>query len=310
MYPVIQPVSLLNSFFPDISIRSIKSMGSGFGSDVYLVNEHLVFRFAKNQETAGKFQSEYKLLPLIQPYIGFQIPNPQWMVLDLKAPVYGIIGYEMVPGIPMSDSLNPTQLKSISNELTSFLVSLHQIPLDGFDKIDIPVNNYTKNELIQIRSEVLPLLKETLTIDEYSNIEDWWEKLLNDKLFHLYEPRLCHGDLWYENILVNGDSSRITGIIDFSEISLGDPARDLAVQLYLGVDFFKTVYNKYISKMGYACPHFIQRIKLHWELRELIGLQYCIKHGDWDEFREGVEKIRTWGILGKNPAVHFGDVSF
>jgi aminoglycoside 2''-phosphotransferase len=310
MHPIIEPVPLLSSFFPDLTIRSIKSMGSGFSSDVYLVNDRLVFRFAKNQETARKFQIEYKLLPLIQPYIPFQIPNPQWIVSDFEAPVHGIIGYEMVPGFPLTPPLTQEQINLLSQGVASFLVSLHQIPLYKFNKIDIPVCNYTENELIQIRSELLPRLRETLTADEYTDIEDWWETLLNYNIFHLYEPRLCHGDLWYENILVNGDRNRITGIIDFGEISLGDPARDLAVQLYLGVDFFKDVYNQYISKMGYSCPHLIQRVKLHWELRELIGLHYCIKHKDWDEFREGIEKIRTWGILGKNPLDHALDVLF
>ncbi|WP_082588244.1 phosphotransferase family protein [Paenibacillus sp. Soil724D2] len=52
---------------------------------------------------------------------------------------------------------------------------------------------------------------------------------------------MCHGDLWYGNILVDDLCSGIMGIIDFSDMTIGDPAKDLATQGYLGVDFYNQI---------------------------------------------------------------------
>jgi len=51
---------------------------------------------------------------------------------------------------------------------------------------------------------------------------------------HCRTSRLCHGDLWFTNLLV-GDDGTVTGLIDFDRACWGDIEWDLAIAEYCGV---------------------------------------------------------------------------
>jgi fructosamine-3-kinase len=46
--------------------------------------------------------------------------------------------------------------------------------------------------------------------------------------------RLCHGDLWVTNLLVD-DDGKVTGVIDFDRACWGDRDWDLAIAEYCGI---------------------------------------------------------------------------
>ena len=59
-------------------------------------------------------------------------------------------------------------------------------------------------------------------------------------------PRLVHRDLAAEHILVDPDTKQVTGIIDWSEISISDPAIDFAGMFHWGgLDFTRAVLSRY-----------------------------------------------------------------
>jgi len=62
-------------------------------------------------------------------------------------------------------------------------------------------------------------------------------RLLQDNL-HVFEScstsRLCHGDLWVTNVLVDGEGG-VTGVLDFDRACWGDLEWDLAIAEYCGV---------------------------------------------------------------------------
>src|SRR5690554_3508990 len=125
-------------------------------------------------------------------------------------------------------------------------------------------------------------------------MEDWWEKILSDDNFFHYKPRLCHGDAWYENILVDDDYLHVVGVIDFSNMMIGDPAVDLAPQLYLGKEFYDAVLNEYIKVFDNDVT-INQRIKRHQELRKISGLQFVIKNNQIDEYDDSIcRKIKLY----------------
>lgn len=112
-----------------------------------------------------------------------------------------------------------------------------------------------------------------------------------------YEPALCHGDAWYENILVEESYLHVVGIIDFGNMLMGDPAVDLAPQWYLGEAFYDAVFQEY-KKLSpeYETIHF--RAMRHLELREVLGLQYTIHNNQVDEYDDAIAKIRNRILQG------------
>jgi len=74
-------------------------------------------------------------------------------------------------------------------------------------------------------------------------------------------------------------------------MAIGDPAKDLAMQSYMGKDF----YNLILSEYKHSFPEdttIEHRVKRHQGLRELDGLRYAIKH-DISEIEDSFSKIRT-----------------
>jgi aminoglycoside phosphotransferase (APT) family kinase protein len=88
-----------------------------------------------------------------------------------------------------------------------------------------------------MRDDTSPALLSLLSIDEYTRIVRWWEDIFAEDTSHDTEPVLCHGDLWYENILVNPDVAALAGVADFENATLADPAQDFAMQMRLGRRF-------------------------------------------------------------------------
>ena len=114
---------------------------------------------------------------------------------------------------------------------------------------------------------------------------------------------VCHGDLWYENILVEradapGPDLRATGVLDWENASVGDPARDFATLFHLGAPFAERVIAAYRAVGGEFDTGFEHRLGRHWELREFDGTRFAVRQGDTAEFADGVPKLRQGPVLG------------
>src|SRR5579885_3662575 len=48
----------------------------------------------------------------------------------------------------------------------------------------------------------------------------------NDCRERFFPSYCCHGDLWYENVLMDDACRTVTGIVDFEAANVGDPAQD------------------------------------------------------------------------------------
>jgi aminoglycoside 2''-phosphotransferase len=302
-------LSIIKEFFTEAKLEDFSIVGSGFGSLIIESNEEIIFRIAKNLETAKQYVMECKALPQVIKYIDLNIPNPIWHMFSGTSAPYGIMAYRKLKGNPINpivfNEMNQMNRNVIAKEVANFIVSIHQVPYEKLEFEDVPKTKTDKKTLAILRENTLEFLKRKLTAGEYRKMEDWWEELLSDDNFFHYKPTLCHGDAWYENILVDDDYLHVVGVIDFSNMMIGDPAVDLAPQLYLGKEFFDAVLHEYTKVFDDETIN--QRIKRHQELREISGLQYVIKNNQIDEYEDSISKIRHRIILSfSNPANPYG----
>lgn len=287
--------SQINKDYP-YEINSIKAIGDGFGSFVLETDSNRIVRVAKNKDVAKQYLKEYKILPIIRNYFNVKIPEPEWCMTQDNDIPYGMIVYRKIEGQPLKPKMISSSNYSIlSDEITSFIVNLHNIPLENInDEFLLYISN--RDEVIEIYDETYKYLKEALTRKENLAVDRWWSNIRKDEVFQSYKPALCHGDLWYENVLVDKTCSSLKGIIDFSDMFIGDPARDLATQLYYSNSFYNLILKKYKKKFP-EDVHLEERISRHWQLRDLYGLRYSIKYNDEEEFVESIEKIKKGPIL-------------
>ena len=285
----------LRKTFPALeSITPMHVLGSGFNSVALETAEGLVFRIGKNDFATPGYRKEAHILPIIAAQITTPIPNPQWYAPTSPDFPFGVIGYRKLHGTPLNPaSLTSANQPSLIRSLARFMLSLHTVSLIAI--ADLSRTNIS--DYATLRDAVLPTLRSLLTAPEYAAIAHWWDVFLADAALRTYQPALCHGDLWYENILVDSASQSVAGILDFESMTIFDPALDFVALLYLGDDFVSQVIHAYRDAGGLLGDTFLRRLNLLWGLREFGGVHYSVQLNDAEELADSVAKIRRGPIL-------------
>lgn len=295
-----QAARALRRAFPGLYAGGpLRVLGSGFGSLAVETPEGLVFRVARVVEAGRKYAREAAALPVIKAFIPVAVPEPLAFLPGSADFPYGVIGYRKLPGAPIqAEALSRAEAQVIAGQIGSILAALQRIPLDALGLDGDGNSRRAQGPAARSRQWQVarPALRGALEAEEYRKVARWWEELLADASMQDFSPVVQHGDLWYGNLLVEGE--RVVGLLDFEEVGTGDPALDFVPQLYLGEWFLRRVQEAYQKEGGAAGGDaFEHRLRRLWGLREFGGLAYSIQHNDRAEFADSIEKIRKGPIL-------------
>ena len=94
-------VQKIRKYYPGLVIDSAKFNQDGQYNDVLIVNESLVFRFAKVQAAIKTLGQEVLVLRNLQDHISLRIPNPTYVNLEPEIIGDVFVGYEIIPGKPL-----------------------------------------------------------------------------------------------------------------------------------------------------------------------------------------------------------------
>ncbi|UOQ44887.1 phosphotransferase [Halobacillus salinarum] len=283
---------MINEIDPEFDMDKVKVLGTGFGSIVIEGNEEIIYRIARNVETAKQYEKEVEILPIITNDLDINIPIPIWYKINTPSVPSGIMAYKKIKGYSMSNELSEGNKTKLAKEIAGFMIDLHQIPIENLIMNKNLKNKYDRESLTMLRKNTIEVLEHQLSEEEHRTIKIWWDDVLSDHTLFNYQPILCHGDMWYENILVNENQSSVVGVIDFSNMMIGDPAIDLAPQLYLGHEFYERVLKEYTNVFGNE-KEIRKRVHFHMKIRELSGLQYVIHNQLFDEYYDSISKIKN-----------------
>jgi aminoglycoside 2''-phosphotransferase len=279
-----QVIKELSKIIPNLSKNQVKFLYHGT-YNVFEVQSKYIFRipdrFIRNEEGAKLIQREIDILNFLKSYISVPIPKPLFISLTEDLP---FVGYEKIPGVSLSRIYSQTNIsykRKIAEQVASFLNALHSktlsIKFTELFQILEPLrgdtyNQYWSNRLEKLRQVVFSELR---TFEQ-----NWLERIFsdfvsNDKNFH-FSPNLIHGDFDTSNILVNRDIRipEITGIIDFEESSIYDPACDL---LFFdeGDEFLNTLLLNYDYSDD---PSLLSRMKFLYCRTCVEYLEFGIDH--------------------------------
>ncbi len=95
-----------------------------------------------------------------------------------------------------------------------------------------------------------------------------------------WTPAFTHGDLQVDHVFIDDDE--VSGVLDWSEASRGDPLYDLAV-LTLG-------HEEHLGDVvaGYGAAVDLDVIRGWWSWRSLVAIRWLVEHG-FDPFLPGCE---------------------
>ncbi|WP_237204572.1 phosphotransferase [Rothia nasimurium] len=133
---------------------------------------------------------------------------------------------------------------NIADEIARHIATIHVFPTTIVEDADLPV--YTGQQVRERRLAELDLAVATGKVP--SGLLTRWEEQLNDSAMWDFRPRVIHGDLNEDNLVL--DQKKIVEITGWSEVCVGDPAADFA-WLYACEDplFRERVFASYREEM-------------------------------------------------------------
>lgn len=190
-----------------IGCDEVVRLGEGQDNVAFEVDGELIVRFAKGGTDVRR---EAKLLETVARYSPFAVPTPVFVEP-------GCMAYRKLPGVPLVDVTPPP---GIAKVLNAYVDTLQAIPLDEVaglvDTDDDPVSQWLAEAHDSYAAVEVPL--------EYRHSI---EKFLDTEPPARTEPSVfSHNDLGIEHVLVDPASCDITGIIDWTDAALCDPAYD------------------------------------------------------------------------------------
>jgi len=221
---------LIGQQFPALAPVRLTTLGAGWDNAAFLINDTLVFRFPLRQALASLLLREAEILPRLTPHLPLPVPNPEYIGVPTTAYPFAFAGYRFLPG-RTADQQPPSMpgRTDLAHALAKFLAALHRIPLDTETRRWAPGDEITRADMVGRA----PGVGARLTANAAALAPEQVAALiaLVDDLATTPPAReTCwvHGDLYARHLLLD-DGNRLTGVIDWGDAHLGDPALDLSI---------------------------------------------------------------------------------
>ncbi|MCA9939781.1 MAG: aminoglycoside phosphotransferase family protein [Anaerolineales bacterium] len=278
--------------FPDLSIQSVTLNQDGQYNDVLIINEALVFRFARYPAAAERLEREIDILKLLERYVTLPIPRPLFYDLEHDQQRMAFMGYPIIPGRPLwrhvFRQINiPEVLDNLAMQIATFLRELHSVPLDVVRRLRLPLEDEAEAYaamFTRVREDLFQYMRP----EAQEGVTHHFEGFLQNPGVSAFRPALRHGDFGTSNLLWDPAMERLTGVVDFGDAGLGDAAVDFAgILASFGHDFY-TRCSDYYPEMRAA----VSRARFYAGTFALQEALHGLDTSDADAFGNGIAPYR------------------
>lgn len=216
--------------FPQFVGQPIIELGAGWDMVAYRVGNEFIFRFPRRQMGADLVKIEMNVLPELAPLLLLPIPNPEFIGRPTDRYPWPFAGYKQIAGrTACSLAMSDEQRAALIPSLATFLSALHSLTPDQGRQFGAPEDLYGRldpNKRIPQAHDRLDKLVRDGLVKEPSPLH----RLIDQTAIArpTRTAAIVHGDLYVRHLIVN-DTGELSGIIDWGDIHVGDPAIDLSV---------------------------------------------------------------------------------
>ncbi|MEX2211812.1 MAG: phosphotransferase [Gaiellaceae bacterium] len=182
---------------------TVVAVEDGWDSFVLDVGGEWIVRIPRRDAVRETLAVEARLLP--------ELPGP---VPSFELVAAEAVAYRKLHGSPI-DPRNA----ALGAAVGRFLAALHAFPVERARELGVPEPPW-RETYARFTREVLD------AADLGPDAEALVEEFLGDGANFAFEPALIHADLGPEHLLAEGDE--LTGVIDWGDVRIGDPALDFA----------------------------------------------------------------------------------
>jgi len=282
-------VQQLKTDFPSLDIQKIEIIGQGWHHDAIEVNDSIIFRVPRGiHEQSDSVGYETAVLKHFQGLLPVEIPNPTFM-----APNQAYFGYPKLQGEPLINyySVFSEQDKArLREDWVNIAGVIHEgLSFDEARRLNVPEFEVSIADAEGIFSidgidkDVLDFAKQT--IETISAID------LNSQ-----NMSFIHNDIQFHNLLIDPQTRRVTGLIDWTDVCVAPIAREFSAWEWLHDEQLRQVVALYEEKKGIKID--FQQAKIWKYLEELSDFVEHKKTGDQNEAEQSLNHIKQWMKAG------------
>jgi aminoglycoside phosphotransferase (APT) family kinase protein len=206
------------SRWADLPLTKVRSAGTDHA--IYRLGDDMVVRLPRLPAAANMVDNEQQWLPRLAPLLPLAVPEP----LGKGAPddwfPYPWSVYRWLPGKDLADQPD-VDLHEVAVRLGRFVAALQRIESSGGPPSRRAKPVSTRDDGA-VRSTIRQLATDQALDAEVATAV--WDQALAAPVWH-GRPVWIHGDLFPTNLLAR--QGRLTAVIDFGLLGLGDPACDM-----------------------------------------------------------------------------------
>lgn len=217
---------LIDSQFPEyahLSIRSVEKQGHD--NRTYRLGNDMLIRMPSADSYALKVPKEQDLLPKLAPYLTINIPVPLKIGNASADYPYPFSIYKWLEGVSINLLvLDDDCLEKLAFDLAQFLKELQNI-----NNVDGPKpgqHNWWRGDHVSVYDKgACAQIEQLSKVIDVNKAMQLWENACKTRW--VKKPVWIHGDFAIGNMLMK--DGKLSAIIDFGGMSLGDPACDLVI---------------------------------------------------------------------------------
>lgn len=257
---------------PDQPARSVTPLGEGLDHICYDVDGELIVRAAKRPDPDG-LRREIQLLRTVATVSSLPVPRPLFDVAGWCT------GYRRLPGVPALE-LSPRQRLAVAPDIAvalgELLNRLHSTPASHWAGLV----GTDHQPFVRWRREAAGHVAELAGLIPPAHRAAIGDFLAAEPPAERYRPVFSHNDLGIEHVLVDPTRRTVTGIIDWSDAALVDPAGDFGL-IYrdLGPEALDTALRSYRAVGGEELAALRSRAGFHARCRVFEDLRYGVETG-------------------------------
>lgn len=209
--------------FPELAPVRAVPLGEGWDNAAFVINDAFVFRFPRRNVAVFLLQHEIDVLPALANRLPLPIPVIAFAGQPTERFPFPFMGYRRLIGESACSAA--VDLPAAATTLGQFLRALHavapppRLQADTYQRAQLP----SRRDKLATRLQSWPEAQAKSLLSRLDSLVD------TAPAAHL---TTTHGDVYPRHILV--DSAGLpSGVIDWGDLHLGDPAIDLAIAFTL-----------------------------------------------------------------------------
>lgn len=218
-------VGRIRAEFPELGFRDAVLNDSGEDHAVVVLDDRWVFRFPRSAAAAAGGVAERRLLAALNPISPIATPRYEYVS---RAGDFG--GYQMIAGEELTEAVFaalPREAQGgVLDEIGRFLGVLHTQPQALVSRTgdETPIEGaaWFSDRYVERRGRLAEALGPALL----AAIDRFYEAF--PAAVSTTETAVIHRDFSEDHILLDPQTRRLAGVIDFTDAALGDPAFDFA----------------------------------------------------------------------------------